>query len=269
MLLVKIKISIMQNTSVLLFWILDKGVGVESPVGQSKIVVIVPTFNEERFIGSTIIMARKYADLVIVVDDGSTDNTTDVAKCAGAVLIRHDQNMGKGAALTTGFKKAVEFEPAVVVTIDADGQHLPQEIPVVIKPILENEADIVIGSRYLESRSKVPTHRIMGHKLINSITNLLSGIVVSDSQSGFRAFSPEVVKTLSFHSHGFSVESEMQFIAKEHHWRIVDVPIIIQYKDKPKRSVIMQGITVLNGILQFAGQYRPLLFFGVGGQFFC
>ena len=146
--------------------------------------------------------------------------------------------------------------------IDADGQHSPEEIDLVVAPLKTGEADIVVGSRYLENRSDVPQHRIWGHKAFNFLTNRASGISVTDSQSGYRAFSEKAIKALSFYSYGFSVELEMQFIANENNLRLVEVPITITYKDEPKRSVVRQGFGVLNGILYMTSQYRPLLFFG-------
>lgn len=234
---------------------------------SSRILVIIPAFNEERFIGSVILRTFKFADIVLVVDDGSTDATSEVAESAGAIVVKHPHNSGKGVALNTGFTKARELDPNVVITIDADGQHIPEEISLVVQPVLDGLADIVIGSRYIERKSQVPRHRIAGHWIFNRITSLASGVSASDSQSGYRAFSLKAVKAISFHSNGFSVESEMQFIARENELRLVEVPITIRYQDPPKRSVIAHGLSVLNGILHLVGQYRPLLFFGVTGLF--
>jgi len=230
-----------------------------------ELFIVLPAFNEERFIGSLVIKLREYADGVVVVDDGSTDMTALIASVAGATVERHEQNKGKGAALTTGFRKALEMGADIVVMIDADGQHSPADIDTIIAPIEAGEADIVIGSRYLEQRSEVPTHRVWGHRLFTSLTNWTSGISVTDSQSGYRAFSAKALKVFSFYSEGFSVESEMQFIASEHNLRLIEVPITISYDDEPKRSVIKQGIWVLNGILYMISQYRPLLFFSTFG----
>ena len=232
---------------------------------RDKIVIIIPAFNEERFIGSVIMKAKRYAATIIVVDDGSTDSTAEISADCGAVVVRKERNQGKGAALNEGFQKASLFSPDVVVTIDADGQHLPEEIDRVVEPILSGEADIVIGSRYLDRNSMVPPHRIWGHRFFNFMTSVSSGINSTDSQSGYRAFSPAAVEKLNFHSTGFSVESEMQFIAKEFGLRLLEVPITIRYTDKPKRPVIHQGLIVLNGILRLMGQYRPLLFLGLPG----
>ncbi|MCA9928158.1 MAG: glycosyltransferase family 2 protein, partial [Anaerolineales bacterium] len=206
-----------------------------------------------------------YADTVIVVDDGSSDNTAVVATSAGALVVKHETNQGKGVALNTGFAYARSLGADVVVTIDADGQHDSAEIHAVVDPVLDGDADIVIGSRYLINRSEVPQHRVWGHRAFNFLTNQVSGTAVTDSQSGFRAFSPHALEKLSFSSAGFSVESEMQFIATDHNLRLVEVPITIYYHDAPKRSVWKHGLAVLNGIMQLVGQYRPLLFFGLSG----
>lgn len=230
-----------------------------------NVVVIIPAFNEERFIGSVVLKARRHAQTVVVVDDGSHDATADIAETAGALVVRHTINQGKGVALNTGFQKARELMPDVVVTLDADGQHVPGEIHAVMQPVVDGQADLVVGSRYLDHVSDVPVHRVLGHRVFNFISNGVSGIPVSDSQSGFRAFSPLALQVLSFKSSSFSVESEMQLLAREHKLRVSEVPITIHYLDKPKRSVVMQGMTVLNGVLRLTGQYRPLLFFGVPG----
>ncbi len=229
------------------------------------LAAIIPAYNEERFIGSVVIRARKYVDTVIVVDDGSKDETAEIALAAGAVVVSHERNLGKGAAFNSGFQKARELKAHAVVVLDADGQHQPEDIPAVVAPLREDQADIVIGSRYLEPRSRVPVYRIVGHRLFNSFTNWLSGTHISDSQSGFRAFSAKALNQINFESDGFSVESEMQFLAAQKELKIVEVPIIIQYPDRPKRSVFLHGMMVINGILRLIGQHRPLLFFGIPG----
>lgn len=235
--------------------------GTERP----QIVVVIPAYNEERFIGSVVLKARQHAGTVLVVDDGSTDATAEIAEAAGAIVIRHEQNRGKGTTLNTGLRHTRTLEPDVVVVLDGDGQHLPEQIATVAEPVLTGQADIVVGSRYLDSNSRVPAHRIWGHRVFGFITNQISGVATTDSQSGFRAFSPKALRSLSFHSNGFSVESEMQFLAREHNLRLLEVPITIQYPDKPKRPVVAHGLLVFNGMLRLVGQYRPLLFFGLSG----
>lgn len=232
---------------------------------RSQIVVVIPAYNEERFIGSVVLKILQFPVKVLVVDDGSQDDTALVAERAGAHVIRQPQNKGKGAALNLGFQKAREMTPDVIVVLDGDGQHLATDLPGIVQPILEDRADIVVGSRYIRHTSKVPASRVWGHRLINLITKVSSGVNVSDSQSGYRAFSPNAFRVDHFCSNGFSVESEMQFLAREYNLRVMEVPITIYYPDRPKRSAVGQGLLVLNGILKLMGQYRPLLFFSIPG----
>ena len=231
-----------------------------------KIIVLIPAYNEERFIGSVVLKIREFPVRVLLIDDGSTDCTAAVARAAGARVHSLCLNQGKGAALNFGFNKASKLKPDAIVVIDGDGQHLPEELPRIVCPILEGKADITIGSRYLGITTETPLHRKIGHKLINLATSISSGVVVSDSQSGYRAFSRKAYEAIQFSSSGFSVESEMQFLAKENDLKVLDIPITITYLDKEKRSAFQQGILVLNGILRLIGQYRPLLFFGVTGS---
>ena len=232
-----------------------------------KVIVLIPAFNEERFIGSVILKLKKFPVDIIVVDDGSSDDTAAIARMAGVVVFRQEDNQGKGVALNTGLRAARESSPDVIVMLDADGQHLPEDLPQVVKPILNDEADIVIGSRYIDNTSNTPLVRRWGHRFFNIATTIPTGIPVSDSQSGYRAFSKHAFELADFHSNGFSVESEMQFFAHENHLRVMEVPITIRYTDKPKRSLFGQGMGVLGGIIRLTGQYRPLLYFGVAGIF--
>jgi glycosyltransferase involved in cell wall biosynthesis len=230
-----------------------------------NIVIVIPAYNEERFIGSVVLKARKYSRHVIVVDDGSLDATAELAAIAGAQVIRHSANRGKGTTLNTALQAARLHAPDVVVMLDADGQHSLEELMRVVEPVVSGEADLVIGSRYIGDSSQIPRSRIWGHWVFNWLTRLASGVPASDSQSGYRAFAPGVLPIISFQSRGFSVESEMQFIVNQYGLRLVEVPVTIQYQDKPKRNVYSHGMLVLNGVVRLAGQYRPLLFFGVPG----
>jgi len=229
------------------------------------IVAVIPAYNEERFIGSVVLRALRYVDAVLVVDDGSTDGTADTAAAAGATVICHGDNQGKGCALNTGFRRVCELDPRAIVLLDGDGQHRPEEIPIVIEPILRGEADVVAGSRYSQRHENVPRHRRVGHWAFTTLTNLASGIPLSDSQNGFRAFSARAVEAIAFSSKGFSVESEMQFLFRDLGLRVVEAPVTTLYQDKPKRNVFVHGLQVLNGVVRLVGQYRPLLFFGLPG----
>jgi glycosyltransferase involved in cell wall biosynthesis len=230
-----------------------------------KVIVVIPAYNEARFIGSTVIQVLNYTDYVLVVDDGSCDGTAQIAKAAGASVVKHECNQGKGAALNSGLRAARQLGAQVVVTLDADGQHLPEEMQELLEPVLNEEADLVVGSRYLGNASQVPRHRTWGHRVFNLLTRWGSGVQVSDSQSGYRALSKQALEALSFCSDGFSVESEMQFLAREKGLKVKDVSVNIRYQDKPKRSVLVHGMLVLNGVVRLVGQHRPLLYFGALG----
>lgn len=229
------------------------------------VVAVIPAYKEDRFIGSVVLKTRALVDYVIVVDDGSPDQTATVAREAGADVIVHPSNQGKAKALATGFERALELGADAVVILDADGQHDPAEIPQVVRPILEGQADMVIGTRFQGTHSKIPAWRQFGQHSLTLVTNVASGVASSDSQSGFRAFRREALATFNISARGFSVESEMQFWAREHALRVVEAPISVVYEEKSKRNPVSQGFEVLNGILQLVSQLRPLLFFGVAG----
>lgn len=237
-----------------------------SEVSHRKIVVIIPAHNEERFIGSVVLKARQYADTIVVVDDGSTDATAEIAEAAGAIVLRHEHNRGKAAALNTGFGKAREMTPEVVVTLDGDWQHRSEEIPTLARPVLEDGADMVVGSRFLEVKNHIPGLRALAIRVLTLATNVGSGLGLSDSQTGFRAFSPRAIDAVTFRSSGFSVESEMQFLAREQGLKVVELPITSRYEDGPKRNPVPHWLQVFNGVLRLIGQYRPLLFFGLPGM---
>ena len=208
-----------------------------------KVVAAIPCLNEERNIG---------------------DDTSLIAKAAGAIVVRHETNQGKGAALNSAFSMALGRNADVLVLIDGDGQHRPSEIPRVVAPILSDDADISVGSRHL-ALGGIPKVRRVGQTMVTAATNLGSGVNLTDSQSGFRAFSRRALEALSFTSRGFAVESEMQFLALDHNLRVVEVPIEAVYVDPPKRNVFRHGFIILDGLMRLAGMHRPLLFFAAVG----
>lgn len=238
---------------------------VSSPPRLGPTVALIPAFNEERFIGSIVLGTRMYVDQVIVVDDGSTDQTADIARRAGATVIQHLENQGKTAAVNTGFAYARRMQPCAVVMLDGDGQHAPDDIPALLHPIEEGASDIVIGSRFLSVRSEIPAYRKVGQHGLTLMTNLASGVSLTDSQSGFRAFSVAALQHLWFSQDGFAVESEMQFLVREHRLSLTEVPIKVTYADPAKRNPVRHGVQVVNGIMRLVGQLRPLLFFGLSG----
>ncbi len=229
-------------------------------------IAVIAAFNEDRFIGSVVLKSRRYVDCVIVVDDGSTDDTGRIAQEAGAEVIRHDDNRGKAQAINTGLTRARELDAAVVILIDADGQHNPAEIPALIAPVENQKADIVVGSRFLGVRSRIPRWRIFGQHALTLATNMASGVPLTDSQSGFRALSRKALQALTFRPNGgFSIESEMQFLVQQHRLAIEEVPVRMTYQESSKRNPFRHGLQVLNGIVALVSQHRPLVFFGVPG----
>lgn len=228
-------------------------------------VVVIPAYNEERFIASVVVSARRCARAVIVVDDGSTDRTADFARDSGAEVIQLPTNQGKGAALNAAFARARRLAAHVVVTIDADAQHDAAEIPILAEPVLENRADIVIGSRFLEAKSDIPRWRRFGQHTLTRLTNAGSGTSITDSQSGYRAFSRQAIDQLHFESRGLAMESEMQFTADRCGLRMMEVPITVQYLDGSKRNPVVHGLEVLEAILGLVARRRPLAFLGFPG----
>jgi len=243
--------------------------GAKSPAAepplQAKVLVAIPCFNEELYIGSVVLKAKEYVDQVVVIDDGSTDKTALVAEKADALVIKHGSNEGKGAAIRTAFDYAKKAGCKALVLLDGDGQHDPMYIPSLLKPVLDGKADIVVGSRYLGVKSSTPGYRTWGHSVLNLFTNIGSGVKLTDSQSGFRAFSPKAIESLSLVEKGLSVESEMQFLASDAELKLAEIPVSMGYHAKPKRSPLAHGAGVLNSIMGLISRRIPLFFFGVPG----
>jgi len=231
----------------------------------SRVVVIIPAFNEERNVGSIVLRLRQVIDIVIVVNDGSRDATAEVARLAGARVVSHLTNSGYGAALRTGFTAALEQQATAVVLMDADGQHRVEDVRDVVEPILADEADVVVGSRFADSRTRVPPVRRMAQHGLTWLSNVGSGVKLTDSQSGMRAFSPRAVSALLLKSTSMAAASEMQFLASDANLRVREVPIEVRYFGEVKRNPIGQGLDVLYGIVQLVSERRPLLFFGIPG----
>lgn len=228
------------------------------------ILAAIPALNEEIAIGSVILRAKNHADKVLVIDDGSYDRTSEVSGLAGAEVIRHDANLGKGAALMTIFKRAREMDADILVCLDGDGQHNPDEIPQVLDPILKGNADMVIGSRFLDIHSEIPAHRRAGQEILNFLTNRISHSEVTDSQSGFRAFSKKAIHSLSLEEGGIGIESFMQRDAYDKTLVVVEVPISCRYdiEHASKMGSVRHGFSVVNTILKIVEERRPLFFFG-------
>ena len=187
---------------------------------------------------------------MLVIDDGSHDSTGSVAELMGATVLVHEKNAGKGAALRTAFKWALARDVSILVTLDADGQHNPDEIPNLLNPILWQEADLVNGARFLEGHNDVPAYRRIGQEVLTFATNLNSEININDSQSGFRAFSKNTFEAFKFNNTGMGIESEMIADAAGAGFRIKEVLITCRYDvDGSTFNPVAHGLGVLNFIV--------------------
>jgi glycosyltransferase involved in cell wall biosynthesis len=232
---------------------------------MDKIAAILPAFNEELTVGSVVLRVKCFVDRVLVVDDGSSDRTAEVAKLAGAEVVNHPKNLGKGAALKTGFEYF--NSETVLVTIDADGQHDPSDIPKLVEPILKGEADMVNGSRYINHNSKdTPFYRRIGQVVLDNVTRLNSGLFVTDSQSGFRAFAAYTKDIFRFKQKGMAIESEMLADAAKAGLRIKEIEIGVRYDtNRSLANPIGHGFEVLINIFKDMELNRPLFYFTVPG----
>lgn len=227
----------------------------------TQVVAGIPAFNEARTIAEVVIATRRYVDEVIVIDDGSDDQTACIATGAGATVIKHSTNRGKAAGIMTACEAAAGRCAAVLVLLDGDGQHNPHDIPKLLQPVLEDEADIIVGSRFLEIRNPIPFYRTIGQRVLNVATHLGSGLRCSDSQSGFRALNRQAFTALRLQEtflHGLAVESEMQFQLAARGLRLAEVAIYVSYADKARRSPIKHGFGVLYRTLIFTARARSM-----------
>lgn len=233
-----------------------------------RVLVAIPCYNEGLTIGSLVLKARAHVDEVLVIDDGSSDDTAAIARLSGASVLVHERQQGKGAGVLDAMAYARERGYAVLVLIDGDGQHNPDEVPAVAAPVLEAGADLVIGSRFLGTDAEIPLYRRFGQIVLNVFTNASSDFKSSDSQSGFRALSERALEaSKTFVSEGYNVESDMIAFLSARDLAIVEVPISVRYEvpHKHKKNPITHGFGVLTNIASLIGARSPLLFFGTPG----
>jgi len=200
-----------------------------------KTIAIIPAYNEGKRIANTVLKTKKHVDKVIVVDDGSTDNTTSVARKSGAEVIRYEINRGKGYATRIGLKKAVSMRPDIIIFLDADGQHDPRYVPVFIDEI-KNGADYVYGKRDL---SKYPFSRKIGNFGLSLLTNMLCPTGILDTECGYRALTLNSAKKLSLKDDRYGVEMDFAYSAWKNKFKISMVSIIVPVFHK--KSAMMRG----------------------------
>jgi glycosyltransferase involved in cell wall biosynthesis len=239
---------------------------------NTLIVAAIPAFNEERTIAKLVLEAQKHVDVVLVCDDGSTDSTGEIAERMGADVIRHDRNLGYGAALKSLFMMARELNADVLVTIDADGQHDPGDIPRLVEPVLENKADIILGSRFLDSKKNgVPRYRSWGIKLISKLTGAASNHNFNDAQCGFRVYGRKALNGLNLIENGMGSSVEILIKAKKQGLTIAEVPTKCQYNELERTSTqnpIEHGTSVFMSIIRWVVEEKPLMLLGLPGMIF-
>ncbi len=196
--------------------------------------VLIPAYNEEVRVGQVVRETRKHLGRVLVVDDGSTDRTAEAAAAAGAEVIRHPENLGKGAALKTGLKALVERGCDPVIVLDGDGQHDPAEIPAFLAEARRSGARIVVGNRMAAAES-MPKVRYWTNRTMSAIISRLAGRKVPDTQCGYRLLAAEVVGKLSFATSNYDTESEMLIEAGKLGFGISSVPVKTIYSGEVSR----------------------------------
>jgi len=235
-----------------------------------KVAAGIPAFNEEKNIGSIIVQLLKIVDSVIVCNDGSSDNTGIIAKKMGAIVVNHERNLGYGAGIKSLFLKARELGVDVLVTLDADGQHNPEDVRNVLEPIKKHETDIVIGSRFLDqSQQQIPSYRKAGIKIITKLANTTLDKTITDSQSGFRAYNSNVLSEIIPLEHGMGVSNEILIKANKKGFTISEIPITVSYEgDTSTHNPISHGASVIFSTLKVISIENPLKLYGIPGCIF-
>lgn len=207
-----------------------------------KICCVIPAFQESRAIKQVVVLSQQYCSKVIVIDDGSTDNTKQIAEEAGATVLRHSQNQGKGAALRTGFTHALQKGYDIIITLDGDLQHNPHSIPRFISKINQG-FDIVVGSRYATRSEEMPFIRKLSNLITTQALRVFFKIPVTDSQSGYRAFKKRVLEVIQVRDDGFAAETEILIDAQRAGFEITEVPIATNYGDEESKIRASRDIT--------------------------
>lgn len=212
------------------------------------LIAIIPAYNEATRVGNVITAVQKYVDAVIVVDDGSTDDTGAVGRAAGALVVRHGENSGAGAATMTGIEAARRMGATSVVTLDADEQHDPTDIPRLLEPVLQDTADIVFANRFGRrpdrKPNRIPAIRRIFNGLGNVVTLVATGKWVQDSQSGYKVIGPRALKQIDLRMRGFEFCTEIIREAAQHNWRIAQVPAKVMYSE----YTLAKGQSFGNGV---------------------
>ena len=233
------------------------------------LIIGIPAYNEEKNIASILLKLKKIADKIIVCNDGSSDLTGEICENLDVITVHHSENLGYGAAIRSIFLKARELEGDVLVTFDADGQHMISDIKNVISPIETKQSDIVIGSRFLAGSNSVPQYRKLGINIITKVTNSSLSEKLTDSQSGFRAYSKDVLKKIIPTDTGMGVSTEILIKSSNLGFKISEVPITVSYEgDTSTHNPVSHGADVLLSTIKYTALERPLRFYGIPAVIF-
>jgi glycosyltransferase involved in cell wall biosynthesis len=227
----------------------------------------IPAYNEEGRIGKTVEEVSQFVDKVIVCDDGSNDDTKNEAEMYGAYVIRHQKNMGKGAAMKSLFRFANTSNSDVIITIDADRQFLPEEIPKLVKLLTEQNADIVVGYRF-DDKTQMPKYRKIGNKMLDKITNMAEKLPIRDTQSGFRSYSKNAIEKIEFTTNGFGADSEILINASKKGLKILEEKVTVIYNTGERTSTknpISHTSEVVLSIIEQITMKHPLKYLGIPG----
>jgi glycosyltransferase involved in cell wall biosynthesis len=221
-----------------------------------SILVVIPAYNEADRILQVVKRVREQGFTnVLVVDDGSPDQTAAVAASAGARIISHPINRGPGAATETGLCYARQHQFTYVATMDGDGQHIASDLHTLLAPVVSREADLVIGNRFLKGTNYIPRHRVFYNGIANLFTAVFARKWVSDTQSGMKAFGPKALHQLRIHMDGYEFCSEIIIKSARTGLRIQEVPITVRYS----RASLQKGQGLLTGIKTLGNLFHHLL----------
>jgi glycosyltransferase involved in cell wall biosynthesis len=232
-----------------------------------KITVGIPAYNEEKNIAKIISQIKEITSSIIVCDDHSTDDTGSIAKSLGVDVVTHSKNMGYGEAIKSIFDKARKINSDVLITMDADGQHRIEDLKKILKPVISGVVDVSIGSRFLDDTVvNVPSYRKFGIKVLTKLTNVSLHQSITDSQSGFRAYSKKAITQIIPIESGMAISNEILLKANNLNLKIGEVPIVILYDGNTStHNPISHGTSVFVSTVKYIAIEHPLQFFVLPG----
>jgi glycosyltransferase involved in cell wall biosynthesis len=241
-------------------------------LSSDKIIACIPAFNADKSIRRVIEITKQYVKEVIVVNDGSLDETEAETIRAGARLVSHAVNLGYGSAISSCLKAGLEADAEIIITLDADLQHNPEDIPHLVRPIVEGKADIVTGSRFITTveGNTLPAYRRFGITMLTRVTNFMTQTTISDATTGFRAYSRRaaIIMASTAFSPGMGASSQILMEAFRSGLRILEIPVNISYATGVHTSThgpLTMGMSILTSIIRYITIRRPLSFIGIPG----